>query len=393
MPNLLYNYYYRSKDSDEMNNKLGKVLINLRKEKDLTQKELAEALHTTDKSISRWECGYCRPSLEMMYEISEYFGVLYTDLIAARVSDKHEDDKIVEKIVDELSGAGKKRMKKIKIGFIISLVLILVLIGIFIFSNSYNRFKVYKVYGESNSINFVSGMYIETKMRDVLYFGNLRIKDIEVKDTDIISVDLYIIENNEEIIIKNYSTLNEIYFILSEQDNDIDDLSDYFDNAYLRVSITDDDGKTEKYEAKLEFVLDFSNNKIYYDDNFIIEEYNYELTNYSVVDVESVLLDNGFKKSNGNTLSIKTNDYKISYQIDNKILSYSYEKNDFRYKYKYKLNSNILLVTVYDENLAIIQDYEFDINNNKMNCKVGSCSGYEEVMEILDKNILYLLKQ
>lgn len=393
MPNLLYNYYYRSKDSDEMNNKLGKVLINLRKEKDLTQKELAEALHTTDKSISRWECGTGRPSLEMMYEISEYFGVLYTDLIAARVSDKHEDDKIVEKIVDELSGAGKKRMKKIKIGFIISIILILILIGIFIFSNSYNRFKVYKVYGESNNINFVSGMYVETKMRDVLYFGNLRIKDIEVKDTDIISVDLYIIENNEEIIIKNYSTLNEIYFILSEQDNDIDDLSDYFDNAYLRVSITNEDGKTEKYEAKLEFVLDFSNNKIYYDDNFLIEEYNYELTNYSDVDVESVLLDNGFKKSNGNTLSIKTNDYKISYQIDNKVLSYSYEKNDFRYKYKYKLNSNILLVTVYDENLAIIQDYEFDINNNKMNCKVGSCSGYEEVMEILDKNILYLLKQ
>lgn len=393
MPNLLYNYYYRSKDSDEMNNKLGKVLINLRKEKDLTQKELAEALHTTDKSISRWECGTGRPSLEMMYEISEYFGVLYTDLIAARVSDKHEDDKIVEKIVDELSGAGKKRMKKIKIGFIISLVLILVLIGIFIFSNSYNRFKVYKVYGESNSINFVSGMYIETKMRDVLYFGNLRIKDIEVKDTDIISVDLYIIENNEEIIIKNYSTLNEIYFILSEQDNDIDDLSDYFDNAYLRVSITDDDGKTEKYEAKLEFVLDFSNNKIYYDDNFIIEEYNYELTNYSVVDVESVLIDNGFKKSNDNMLFKNTKTEKISYRIDTKVLNYSYEKNGFRYKYQFRLNDNILEVNIYDENLSIIQDYEFDITNNKMNCKVGSCSGYEEVMEILDKNILYLLKQ
>lgn len=393
MPNLLYNYYYRSKDSDEMNNKLGKVLINLRKEKDLTQKELAEALHTTDKSISRWECGTGRPSLEMMYEISEYFGVLYTDLIAARVSDKHEDDKIVEKIVDELTGAGKKRMKKIKIGFIISIILILILIGIFIFSNSYNRFKVYKVYGESNSINFVSGMYVETKMRDVLYFGNLRIKDIEVKDTDIISVDLYIIENNEEIIIKNYSTLNEIYFILSEQDNDIDDLSDYFDNAYLRVSITNEDGKIEKYEAKLEFVLDFSNNKIYYDDNFLIEEYNYELTNYSVVDVESVLLDNGFKKSDSNILWKQSKDVNISYSVKSKIISYSYEKNGFRYKYKYKLNSNILLVTVYDENLAIIQDYEFDINNNKMNCKVGSCSGYEEVMEILDKNILYLLKQ
>lgn len=392
MPNLLYNYYYRSKDSDEMNNKLGKVLINLRKEKDLTQKELAEALHTTDKSISRWECGTGRPSLEMMYEISEYFGVLYTDLIAARVSDKHEDDKIVEKIVDELSGAGKKRMKKIKIGFIISVVLILVLIGIFIFSNSYNRFKVYKVYGEGELIDKFYGTYIETKMRDVLYFGDIKIKDVDIKDSDIVSVDLYVIENDKEVIIKNSSDLNEMYFILSEESNDIDNLSDYFDNAYLRVSITDDNGKTEKYEAKLEFTIDFSNNKIYYDDNFLIEEYNYELTNYNEVDVETILLDNGFKKSNGNTLYIKTNDYKISYQIDNRVLSYSYEKNGFRYKYQFRLNDNILEVNIYDENLSIIQDYEFEINNNKMNCNVGSCNDYREVMRILDKNILYLLK-
>lgn len=375
-----------------MNNKLGKVLINLRKEKDLTQKELAEALHTTDKSISRWECGTGRPSLEMMYEISEYFGVLYTDLIAARVSDKHEDDKIVEKIVDELSGAGKKRMKKIKIGFIFSVVLILVLIGIFIFSNSYNRFKVYKVYGEGENINKFYGTYIETKMRDVLYFGDIKIKDVDIKDSDIVSIDLYIIENNEEIIIQNYSSLNRVYLVLSEESNDIDNLSDYFDNAYLRISITDDDGKTEKYEAKLEFTIDFSNNKIYYDDNFLIEEYNYELTNYNEVDVETILLDNGFKKSNDNMLYKNTKTEKISYRIDTKVLNYSYEKNGFRYKYKYKLNSNILMVNICDDNQIIIQDYEFDITNNKMNCNVGSCSDYEEVMEMLDKNILYLLK-
>ena len=49
-------------------------------------------------------------------------------------------------------------------------------------------------------------------------------------------------------------------------------------NIYLRVTITNEKGKVEKYETKLEFTIDFSNNKIYYNDNFYLEEYNYEIT-------------------------------------------------------------------------------------------------------------------
>lgn len=375
-----------------MNNNLGKIICNLRKEKNITQKDLADALNVSDKAISRWECGTSRPDLEMMFLISKYFGISYNKLITARISDNHKDDKIVEEIIKEFSDMGNKKAKRIKIILLISIVLIIFLIIGFVFSNSYNRFKVYKVYGESDDINLISGIYVETKTRDVLQLNNITISDTVVKDTDIISVDLYIIDNNEEKIIQNYSDLSEIYFVLSEGLIDIDNFSNYFDNVYLRVSITDEKGKTKEYETKLEFVLDFSNNKIYYNDNFLIEEYNYELTDYSKINVSEILLNNGYDKSDDNNLWKNEKDFIINYRIDTNLITYSYDKNGFRYRYKYKLNSNYLIVTIQDENLSIIQNYEFDIENNKMNCKVGSCSGYEEVMKILDEKVLYLLK-
>lgn len=47
----------------------------LRKEKELSQKQLAEILRTTNSSICDWECGRAEPDIEMLIEISKYFEV------------------------------------------------------------------------------------------------------------------------------------------------------------------------------------------------------------------------------------------------------------------------------------------------------------------------------
>ena len=50
-------------------------LKELRKEKHLTQKQLAQVLQTTDDSIFSWEKGRSQPSIEMLQKICAYFSV------------------------------------------------------------------------------------------------------------------------------------------------------------------------------------------------------------------------------------------------------------------------------------------------------------------------------
>ena len=50
-------------------------LIRLRKEKNMTQAELAKLINYSDKAISRWETGEVVPDLETIYALSEVFEV------------------------------------------------------------------------------------------------------------------------------------------------------------------------------------------------------------------------------------------------------------------------------------------------------------------------------
>ena len=55
--------------------KIGVRLKELRIEKGLTQKELADILKTNNSSICDWECGRTEPSIEMILSICRLFEV------------------------------------------------------------------------------------------------------------------------------------------------------------------------------------------------------------------------------------------------------------------------------------------------------------------------------
>lgn len=55
--------------------KMGSLLAELRKERNLTQAELGEKLGVTNKTISRWETGNYMPSVEMLEELSTMYGM------------------------------------------------------------------------------------------------------------------------------------------------------------------------------------------------------------------------------------------------------------------------------------------------------------------------------
>ena len=74
-------------------------LQELRKNKGLTQEELAEALYVSRTAISKWESGRGYPSIDSLKEIAKYFSVTIDELLSSDevLSIAEEDNKQKEK--------------------------------------------------------------------------------------------------------------------------------------------------------------------------------------------------------------------------------------------------------------------------------------------------------
>ncbi len=64
----------------------------LRKQKGITQAELAEKLNYSDKAISRWEKGDTLPDLNVLYEICQFYGVTMNDLTSEECTAPQKDE-------------------------------------------------------------------------------------------------------------------------------------------------------------------------------------------------------------------------------------------------------------------------------------------------------------
>lgn len=64
--------------------KIGKFIAKCRKNKNLTQVELARQLGTTDKSVSKWENGYCLPDASLYEPLCHLLDISINDLFAGQ---------------------------------------------------------------------------------------------------------------------------------------------------------------------------------------------------------------------------------------------------------------------------------------------------------------------
>ncbi len=62
----------------------GAFVAENRKELGLTQRELAERLHVTDKAVSKWERGLSYPDVTLLEPLAEAFGLGVTELVSCR---------------------------------------------------------------------------------------------------------------------------------------------------------------------------------------------------------------------------------------------------------------------------------------------------------------------
>lgn len=76
---------------------IGKFIAKCRKEKRLTQAQLAEKLNLTDRAVSKWETGKSMPDSSIMLELCEILGITVNELL----SGEKIDTEIYEKKADE----------------------------------------------------------------------------------------------------------------------------------------------------------------------------------------------------------------------------------------------------------------------------------------------------
>ncbi len=94
--------------------KVGNFLAQLRKEKGLSQKELAQIVGVTDKTVSRWETGSYMPDIDTFAVLSDYYGVLINEIIAGeRLNDAQTVIKHSEENIRSIARDFRRRLKTV----------------------------------------------------------------------------------------------------------------------------------------------------------------------------------------------------------------------------------------------------------------------------------------
>lgn len=98
------------------NRKMGQFIAGLRKEKHLTQKELADRLHITDKAVSKWERGLSCPDIALLSNLAQILDITVDELLNAEKNSAKDVRKEVnlEAVIDLADQSLESRVKKVQ---------------------------------------------------------------------------------------------------------------------------------------------------------------------------------------------------------------------------------------------------------------------------------------
>lgn len=91
--------------------KIGQFIARMRKEKNLTQRQLADILDISDKTISKWETGNGLPDVSLMMPLCEVLTISVNELLSGeRLVDRDYKDKAEENMLALLKGHYRKML-------------------------------------------------------------------------------------------------------------------------------------------------------------------------------------------------------------------------------------------------------------------------------------------
>ena len=93
--------------------KIGRFIAECRKNKDMTQEQLAEKLYITDRAVSKWERGLSLPDADKMLDLCNILGINVNELLNGEKIDMNDYEQKNEELLLELAKQDELKNKKI----------------------------------------------------------------------------------------------------------------------------------------------------------------------------------------------------------------------------------------------------------------------------------------
>ncbi len=348
--------------------KIGKFIIELRKEKKWTQEDLAQKLLVDRTTVSKWERGLYIPNADVLLQLQELFNVSINEILFGERRNTKNDKKI-DNIPIELIKDHKRKIKKILFSSaIVTILLIFAFLAYYFFSN-YNSINIYRIFGENENLSINDGIMIASREKSYIKIGKIKEND----GNSIIKTRLYFIRNNKEYnIFTGDKNDTESLYINTFNYNE---LFTYKDIKYiisgLFLEVTLEDGEKQLLNLKVE--RDFSNNSIFNKHRLAPVS---DSTNMDLKENVPEYIQKNFtlnKKDNEYYYEKGYNEYKeiqkYLYNINLFMISKIY--NDYEEYFEYSMDDYSLTHYLIKNN-KIEDNFVYDIS--KKTCKIGECS-------------------
>ena len=116
--------------------KIGKFIATRRKEKKITQEQLAEKLYITDRAVSKWERGLSLPDADKMLDLCNILDINVNELLIGEKIDMKEKDKKTEELLIEMARQEEVNNKKLMTNmWVIGITSMIFYIGIVLISS------------------------------------------------------------------------------------------------------------------------------------------------------------------------------------------------------------------------------------------------------------------
>lgn len=376
------------------------TIYNIRKERNITQKELADLIGVSDRTISKWENGSTVPDLETIKKLCNELGISPDSIVK---SEKNYKDRLQ----DFKRMVGKFLNYILKNIFLIGFIVVFILLLAY-FINNYNTIRIYNLTYESKNITFKDGYFFKTKVLNIITINNIKLEKINYEPTST-KIELYTYLNGDKHVIYESNSLNNIYIEESKSYSDLltkDVIENIKNNLYIKVYTTDIDNNNYSYESKLILKQKLNNNKLCY--NEYIKEQNKKIEDLGLQNPFLVLKENGYNmdstkpvvesdnsinklESLGFTYDGKTKTYTkvdedggvIEYCPNMEILKRVININDKRFSIIYTINHKKISyrIVVNNDKEIVLLKYFIDTKTSK--CLIGDCKNYQKEIDYI----------